>query len=62
MTIHVPAQIVVKLTDTERAAVATIMSAIKAPYRRPVTISEAVRAAITTAAERITEGPSVRAV
>jgi hypothetical protein len=58
VTNAVPTQIVVKLTDPDREALASIMAAIKAPWRPPVTISEAVRAAITNAAERMAFGQS----
>ena len=46
----VPDRIAVRLTERERAAVATIAAAISHPHRSAPTVSAAIRAALTTAA------------
>ena len=46
----VPDRVAVRLTERERAAVATIAAAISHPHRSAPTVSDAIRAALTTAA------------
>ena len=46
----VPDRVAVRLNKRDRAAIATIAAAISTPHRSPVTITEAIRAAITASA------------
>ena len=49
----IPDRVAVRLTDRERAAVATIAAAITHPHRSAPTVSEAIRAALMSAAASI---------
>ena len=46
----VPERLCVRLCDRDRAALATIAAAIATPHRSPVTVTEALRAALSAAA------------
>ena len=50
----IPDRIAVRLTDRERAAVASIAAAISHPHRSAPTVSEAIRAALMSAAASLT--------
>ena len=46
----------VRLDSSDRDALATIAQAISTPHRRPATMSEALRAALTVAAATLASG------
>jgi hypothetical protein len=50
MTRDIPMRIGVKLTEDDRAALRSIMAAIDTRHRRPPSISEAVKAALSASA------------
>lgn len=50
----IPATIVVRLSEPQRAALGTVLDSLSAPHRVPPSLSEAVRAAIVTTAQRLT--------
>ena len=53
MTTAIPATVVVRLSEDQRAALGTIHASLSAPHRQPPSLSEAIRAAITTGADRL---------
>ena len=50
---EVPTQIVVRLNDAQRAALGTVLQSLATPHRIPPSVSEAVRASITSAAQHL---------
>ena len=49
----VPTQIVVRLSDAQRAALGAVLTSLATPHRIPPSLSEAVRASITSAAQHL---------
>ena len=50
---EVPAQIVVRLSEPQRAALGTVLQSLATPHRIPPSVSEAVRASIVSAAQQL---------
>lgn len=48
--IAIPSRLNVRLREDEKAAVAAVIASISTPHRRPATVTEAIRAALTIAA------------
>lgn len=51
----IPTSLNVKLRGDERDAIATVRAAISTPHRRPATLTDALRAALTIAADAVRE-------
>ena len=49
----VPTQIVVRLNDSQRTALGTVLQSLATPHRIPPSVSEAVRASIVSAAQQL---------
>ena len=46
----IPSRLNVRLREDEKAAVAAVIASISTPHRRPATVTDAIRAALTIAA------------
>ena len=58
----IPSRLNVRLHDAERAAVAVLIAAISTPHRRAATVTDALRAALTIAADDVqAQGRAARA-
>lgn len=55
-TTAIPSRLNVRLREDEKAAVAAIIAAISTPHRRPATVTDAIRAALTIAADAVQQG------
>lgn len=49
----IPSRLNVRLREDEKAAVAIVIAGISTPHRRPATVTEAIRAALTMAAAAV---------